>query len=59
MIDLTCLRTRLRRFEVQRSRVVRPLLHVFPPFTKPKTGRIAVKVINHFGDDVLEVYPIK
>jgi len=28
------------------------------PFAPPKSGRIAVKVINHFGDEVLKVYPI-
>ena len=26
------------------------------PFPKPPTGRIAVKVINHYGDEVLQVY---
>ncbi len=26
------------------------------PFPKPSTGRIAVKVINHLGDEVLKVY---
>ncbi|MGO9097836.1 MAG: DNA methyltransferase [Bryobacteraceae bacterium] len=26
------------------------------PFPKPKTGRIAVKVINHYGDEVLKVF---
>ncbi len=26
------------------------------PFEKPKTGKIAVKVINHYGDEVLKVY---
>ena len=25
------------------------------PFDKPKTGRIAVKVINHLGDEVMKV----
>jgi len=29
------------------------------PFRKPESGRIAVKVINHFGDEVLQVYPVK
>ena len=29
------------------------------PFDPPKSGRIAVKVINHFGDEVLKVYPVK
>jgi adenine-specific DNA-methyltransferase len=28
------------------------------PFPAPETGRIAVKVINHYGDEVLKVYPI-
>ncbi|MCW5642998.1 MAG: site-specific DNA-methyltransferase [Rhodoferax sp.] len=26
------------------------------PFEKPKTGRIAVKVINHLGDEVMKVF---
>ncbi len=26
------------------------------PFDAPKTGKIAVKVINHYGDEVLKVY---
>ena len=29
------------------------------PFPKPKSGRIAVKVINHLGDEVMKVYPVK
>jgi adenine-specific DNA-methyltransferase len=29
------------------------------PFTKPSTGRIAVKVINHLGDEVMKVYRIQ
>jgi adenine-specific DNA-methyltransferase len=28
------------------------------PFPKPKTGKIAVKVINHYGDEVLKVFAI-
>ena len=28
------------------------------PFIKPTTGKIAVKVINHYGDEVLKVYPV-
>ena len=27
-------------------------------FAKPNTGRIAIKVINHFGDEVMQVYEI-
>ena len=26
------------------------------PFDPPSTGKIAVKVINHYGDEVLKVY---
>lgn len=29
------------------------------PFAKPSTGRIAVKVINHLGDEVMKVYKIR
>lgn len=28
------------------------------PFPAPETGRIAVKVINHYGDEVLQVYDV-
>jgi adenine-specific DNA-methyltransferase len=28
------------------------------PFPKPKTGKIAVKVINHYGDEVLKVFGV-
>lgn len=28
------------------------------PFDKPKSGRIAVKVINHLGDEVMKVYKV-
>jgi len=28
------------------------------PFEKPDTGKIAVKVINHYGDEVLKVYEV-
>jgi adenine-specific DNA-methyltransferase len=29
------------------------------PFEKPASGKIAVKVINHYGDEVLKVYEVK
>ena len=29
------------------------------PFEKPKNGRIAVKVINHLGDEVMKVFKVK
>jgi adenine-specific DNA-methyltransferase len=28
------------------------------PFGKPKSGRIAVKVINHLGDEVMKVFKV-
>jgi adenine-specific DNA-methyltransferase len=28
------------------------------PFLKPATGKIAIKVINHYGDEVLKVYQV-
>ena len=28
------------------------------PFKRPETGRIAVKVINHFGDEVMKVFTV-
>ena len=28
------------------------------PFDKPKSGRIAVKVINHLGDEVMKVFKV-
>jgi adenine-specific DNA-methyltransferase len=29
------------------------------PFKKPKSSKIAVKVINHYGDEVLKVFEVK
>ena len=29
------------------------------PFDKPESGKIAVKVINHYGDEVLKVYAVE
>ena len=28
------------------------------PFARPSSGRIAVKVINHYGDEILKVYGV-
>jgi hypothetical protein len=28
------------------------------PFEKPETGKIAIKVINHYGDEVMKVYMV-
>ena len=29
------------------------------PFPMPKSGRIAVKVINHLGDEVMKVFRVE
>ncbi len=29
------------------------------PFDPPQTGKVAVKVINHYGDEVMKVYEVK
>jgi adenine-specific DNA-methyltransferase len=29
------------------------------PFPAPESGKIAVKVINHYGDEVLKVYNLE
>ena len=29
------------------------------PFDVPKTGKIAIKVINHYGDEVLKVFEVE
>ena len=28
------------------------------PFPRPKTGKVAVKVINHYGDEVMKVFTV-
>jgi adenine-specific DNA-methyltransferase len=28
------------------------------PFNKPESGRIAVKVINHLGDEIMKVFSV-
>ncbi|MCL4201031.1 MAG: hypothetical protein KJ000_00955 [Pirellulaceae bacterium] len=28
------------------------------PFDRPQTGKLAVKVINHYGDEVLKVFNV-
>lgn len=28
------------------------------PFAPPETGKIAVKVINHYGDEVMKVFEV-
>ena len=38
--------------------VVRSDSTVSRPFPRPASGRIAVKVINHYGDEILKVYGV-
>jgi len=38
--------------------VVQPLEDASRPFDPPSTGKIAVKVINHYGDEVLKVFEV-
>jgi adenine-specific DNA-methyltransferase len=33
--------------------------HTSRPFDKPTSGRIAVKVINHLGDEVMKVFRVR
>ena len=28
------------------------------PFDRPTTGKVAVKIINHYGDEVMKVYTL-
>jgi adenine-specific DNA-methyltransferase len=44
------------RAETDESRLGFPPSHPQPPLRRPATGRIAVKIINHSGDEVLKVY---
>lgn len=44
--------------EIDEERWESLYLTVSRPFEKPTTGQIAVKVINHFGDEVVKVYEI-
>jgi hypothetical protein len=49
---------------VRDSRIVKDIMLAMSslsgkPFEVPPTGKIAVKVINHYGDEVLKVYEVK
>jgi adenine-specific DNA-methyltransferase len=32
--------------------------HQKPPLDRPETGKIAVNMINHYGDEVLKVFEV-
>jgi hypothetical protein len=38
--------------------MARKRAHTSGPFAPPETGKIAVKVMNHYGDEVLKVYDL-
>ena len=46
------------RAEINEDESAKLYSAVSQPFDLPKNGRIAVKVINHFGDEVLKVYRV-
>jgi hypothetical protein len=46
-----------RRFD-SGARRAKAALSVADPFDKPKKGRIAVKFINHLGDEVMMVFRV-
>jgi hypothetical protein len=37
---------------------LQPARHSSRPFDRPSSGRIAVKVINHLGDEVMKVFRV-
>jgi len=47
---------RALRAEIDEDAWATPYSTVSRPFDPPSTGKIAVKVINHYGDEVLKVY---
>ncbi|MBI3118502.1 MAG: site-specific DNA-methyltransferase, partial [Candidatus Hydrogenedentes bacterium] len=49
---------RALRAEIDESAWASLYSTVSRPFPRPETGRIAVKVINHYGDEVLKVFDV-
>jgi len=47
---------RALKAEIDEDAWASPYSTVGRPFDPPSTGKIAVKVINHYGDEVLKVY---
>jgi adenine-specific DNA-methyltransferase len=44
--------------EVNEANRARLFLDVSRPFARPRSGQIAVKVINHFGDEVMKAFGV-
>ncbi len=53
----SALKTTLKA-EIDQEALASPHSAVSRPFPRPSTGRIAVKVINHLGDEVMKVFPV-
>ena len=53
-----CLKRALRA-EIDESAWSALYSTVSRPFEKPETGKIAIKVINHYGDEVLKVFGVE
>jgi adenine-specific DNA-methyltransferase len=51
------LKTRLKA-EINRQAWETLMSATSRPFPKPKSGRIAVKVINYLGDEVMKVFKV-
>ena len=49
---------RTRRAEIDEAAWSRLYRTPIRPFDKPVSGKFAVKVINHYGDEVLKVFEI-
>ena len=48
----------IRPFCCQEHRQGQPVRDLRRGFPRPESGRIAVKVINHLGDEVMKVFPV-
>lgn len=53
--DIACARSGPTSTKLPGPRSTRPAAAPSPP---PQTGKIAVKVINHYGDEVLKVFAV-
>ena len=49
---------RALRAEIDEGAWIALYLTVSQPFARPASGKIAVKVINHYGDEVLKVFGV-
>jgi len=67
-VPLSVLNNRLKEFDIQIGAIEAELQALSfwealyrdesMPFARPESGQIPVKVINHYGDEVLKVYKV-